>query len=72
MYLNSARWGTHEIIGQNLTLTRVVFEYKRHKLKLLTLAYLTLTRVVFESVSNGEYIMNANDLTLTRVVFESS
>ena len=56
--------------GQNLTLTRVVFEFIKNNADYKTFKNLTLTRVVFEyfgTITMCKLIMN---LTLTRVVFE--
>ena len=61
---------TTEIEGQDLTLTRVVFEFVSTNVKQVMIVYLTLTRVVFECIVN---IISYNiyiNLTLTRVVFE--
>ena len=61
---------TTEIEGQDLTLTRVVFEFVSTNVKQVMIVYLTLTRVVFESLFLIVLTMKNVNLTLTRVVFE--
>ena len=49
MYLNAKVFFSLNLLIFNLTLTRVVFEWRAELVKLLLLIiYLTLTRVVFE------------------------
>ena len=56
--------------GNNLTLTRVVFELKKDKDNEPIIFDLTLTRVVFEFTNEKVKQVRISDLTLTRVVFE--
>ena len=54
----------------NLTLTRVVFEYLIRLVRELLPEHLTLTRVVFELLLIISVAIVSLYLTLTRVVFE--
>ena len=56
---------------ENLTLTRVVFEFISAKTERQFTYYLTLTRVVFEFPLSPIIMFFHFYLTLTRVVFES-
>ena len=60
----------YKIAHSDLTLTRVVFEWKRHNKNTSILLYLTLTRVVFEFNLSYHCRVYYSNLTLTSVVFE--
>ena len=70
MYLNDDELKLLKAYRENLTLTRVVFEFAAHRVYFIAATYLTLTRVVFECAYLYTPQVFKSNLTLTRVVFE--
>ena len=70
LYLNSAYRVSKDTGISHLTLTSVVFEFKKYKLPSDTNTNLTLTSVVFESLFKSASRNITIYLTLTSVVFE--